>query len=372
MLILAAVLAIFVYGMIAAMLGTILPDLSKKFSLTPKQNGSIALAQAIGLMIASLAVGPLIDLQGKKIGLLIGLALIALSLLALPWSKGFGQIAMFMLVLGLGGGIIVTGANALASDISEDKRAATLNMLNLFFGLGGLVTPLVSARLLNNESNKICNFAAILTLATLAVHAVTEMPAPSGQVAFQFSKVTDLLSNGSLMMLAALLFLYVAAEVGVWNWLARHLIAQGVPEKNAMTILSLGFALGLLVGRVAVSPILVSVPATQVLLGASVLMAATTYLMLQSANPKTAWILVFLGGVAMAPVFPTTLAVVGDRFKDMTATAMGVAITCGWLGLVVSSPIIGSVAGDDPKKLKTALLLLPAVSVVMVVVSLAL
>jgi len=94
--------------------------------------------------------------------------------------------------------------------------------------------------------------------------------------------------------------------------------------------------------------------------------------MLQSANPKTAWILVFLGGVAMAPVFPTTLAVVGDRFKDMTATAMGVAITCGWLGLVVSSPIIGSVAGDDPKKLKTALLLLPAVSVVMVVVSLAL
>ena len=79
MLILAAVLAIFVYGMIAAMLGTILPDLSKKFSLTPKQNGNIALAQAIGLMIASLAVGPLIDLQGKKIGLLIGLALICIG-----------------------------------------------------------------------------------------------------------------------------------------------------------------------------------------------------------------------------------------------------------------------------------------------------
>ncbi len=42
MLIFAAILAIFVYGMIAAMLGTILPDLSKRFKLTPAQNGTIA------------------------------------------------------------------------------------------------------------------------------------------------------------------------------------------------------------------------------------------------------------------------------------------------------------------------------------------
>lgn len=58
MLILAAVLSIFVYGMIAAMLGTILPDLSQRFKLTPAQNGRIAMAQAIGLMIGSFAAGP--------------------------------------------------------------------------------------------------------------------------------------------------------------------------------------------------------------------------------------------------------------------------------------------------------------------------
>lgn len=372
MLILAAILAIFVYGMIAAMLGTILPDLSKKFSMTPKQNGNVALSQAIGLMISSLGVGPLIDLQGKKVGLLLGLALVALSLLALPRSKSYTQVALYMLILGLGGGIIVTGANALAYDVSPDQQATTLNLLNLFFGLGGLVTPLVSARMLSNDSNKLCMFAAVLTIVTLAVHAITTMPAPSGTVAFQFSQVTDLITNPALAMLAAFLFLYVAAEVGVWNWLARHLIAQGVPEKSAVTILSLGFALGLLIGRVAVSPILTSVSPVHVLIGAAIAMTVTTYLMLQSADAKVAGILVFLAGVAMAPVFPTTLAVVGGRFPDMTATAMGTAITAGWLGLVVSSPIIGSIAGEDPKRLKTALLVLPAVSLVMVGVGFAL
>ena len=57
MLFTAAILGIFVYGMIAAMLGTILPDLSQKYSLTPKQNGNIALLQAVGLMVGSFSSG---------------------------------------------------------------------------------------------------------------------------------------------------------------------------------------------------------------------------------------------------------------------------------------------------------------------------
>jgi len=71
MLILAAILAIFVYGMIAAMLGTILPDLATRFHLTPKQNGAIAFYQALGLIIASISVGPLIDNEGKKVGMVL-------------------------------------------------------------------------------------------------------------------------------------------------------------------------------------------------------------------------------------------------------------------------------------------------------------
>ena len=174
------------------------------------------------------------------------------------------------------------------------------------------------------------------------------------------------------MALAFFLFLYVACEVGVWNWLARHLIAQGVPEPKALTVMSLGFALGLLLGRVAVSPVLSSVTPERVLLGSAVFMTITTLIMLQSASPNTAWLLVFLAGVAMAPVFPTTLAVVGARFPAMAATATGIAATSGWLGLVVSSPIIGGIAGDDPKRLKKALLVLPAMSAIMVVVALTL
>ena len=371
MRIFAAILAIFVYGMIAAMLGTILPDLSERFHLTPTQNGTIAFAQALGLMIASLAVGPLLDTQGDKIGLILGLLCIAGSLFALPKSRSYGAIVFLLFLLGVGGGIVVTGANALSSAASPEHRATALNLVNLFFGLGGLATPFISANLFKRNWVLLCYTVATLTVGTLVFQAVTPMPAPAGSAGFLLADVGPLLGRPLLLLSGLFLFLYVGCEVGVWNWLPRHLIAQGIPESKALNILSLGFALGLLIGRVAVSPILIHVPAATVTLASSVAMAVTTFLMLRTNKPVAAAVLVFLAGLAMAPVFPTTLAIVGTAFPRMTGTAIGFAITCGWAGLAVSSRIIGAIAGPDPQRLKKALLLIPGSAVLMIGLNLA-
>ena len=371
MLIFAAIVAIFVYGMTAALLGTILPDLSDRFHLSPSQNGTIAFAQALGLIIASLAVGPLLDNEGKKLGLILGLAFIAVALFALPRSSGFRSIVFLLFLLGVGGGIVVTGANALVSDVSEAHRATALNMVNLFFGLGGLVTPFIAANLFARNWIRLCYTVATLTVLTLAVQAAAKMPAPSGAGGFVLAAAAPVLGRPLLFLLGLFLFLYVSCEVGIWNWLPRHLIAQGIPESRALNILSLGFALGLLIGRVGVSPILIHAPAIKVLLVAAIGMAVTTFLMLRSNNPLTAAAFVFLAGLSMAPVFPTTLAIVGDTFPRMTGTAIGFVITCGWVGLAVSSRIIGFIAGGDPQRLKKALLVIPASAVLMVILDLA-
>ena len=368
-LIVAAILAIFVYGMIAAMLGTILPS----FQFTPDESGSVALAQALGLVLASLAAGPLTDNKGKKLTLVISLALIAIALFLLANAeRNPTQVAMYMFLQGFGGGMLVTSANALVSDINPDKRAATLNFLNLFFGLGGMATPFVAANLLGGDAMRIAYAAAILTAAVFVFHAITPMPAPTGERGFKASELGQVLGRPALWLLSLFLFLYVAAEVGVWNWLAKYLISRGVPEANALNILSLGFALGLLVGRVVISRVLIKVAAPTVTLGAAVAMTITTWLMLQTGDPTIAWVAVFCAGLAMAPVFPTTLAMVGDAFPVATATAMGIVITFGWIGLAVSSPIIGGIAGGSDAALGRALLVLPAASAVMIVVNIAL
>ncbi len=375
MLIFAAILAIFVYGMIAAMLGTILPDLSARFRLTPAQNGAIAFAQALGLMVASIAVGPLLDTQGDKAGLILGLIAIAAALFALPRARGFASIVALLFLLGVGGGIVVTGANALSSVAAT--RTAPPSSTSSTSSSAWEDSPLPSS-------------PPISSGATGSASATPSPPSPSSPSPYRQPRpcprppaprhspsrtpapcLPRCSASHFLLLLGLFLFLYVSCEVGVWNWLPRHLIAQGIPESRALNILSLGFALGLLVGRVGVSPILIRVPAVQVLLAASIAMAASTFLMLRTRRPGPAAALVFIAGLAMAPVFPTTLAIVGTAFPAFTGTAIGFAITCGWAGLAVSSRIIGALAGDNPQRLQSALLLIPASSVLMIGLSLA-
>jgi FHS family L-fucose permease-like MFS transporter len=364
MLIFAASLAIFVYGMVASMLGTINPALAAKFNLDNLQSSYIALAQGIGLVIASVSVGPLLDRRGKKVGLLLGLGLVAISSFILANASGYATMVFTMAIMGMGGGITLTAANALGSDVSESRRAIVLNFLNVFVGLGGLVTPFVAGNLLHGDAIRVAYGAAVLTAVTFVIQVFTKVPPPV-PVAGRPASSAGVFRQPLLYILALSVLLYTACEFAVWNWLPKYLIAQGIPETRALNILSLGFALGLLVGRVAVTPILIKIPPLTVTMVSAVLMGLTTYAMLQATTATAAGVIVFCCGLAMAPVFPTTIALVGNLFKEGTATAIGFTITCGFTGLVVSSPIIGWLSGTDPRGLGTGLLVLPVCSAIM-------
>ena len=371
MLIFAACLAVFVYGMVASMLGTINPGLASKFQLDNVQTGYMALAQGLGLVIASVSVGPLMDKRGKKVGLLLGLGLVTVAMLLLANASGYEMAMAAMLVMGVGGGITLTGANALGSDVSESRRATVLNFLNVFVGLGGLVTPFVAGNLLSSNAVRVAYGGAILTAIAFLVQVGTRMPAPA-KGSGESGGSGAIFKRPVLYLLALTIFLYTACEFGVWNWLVRYLITQGIAESTALTILSLGFALGLLLGRVAIAPVLIKIPPLTVTLGSAIAMAVTTFAMLRATDSTTAAVAVFCVGLAMAPLFPTTIAVVGNTFKQGTATAIGFMITCGFSGVTLSSPLIGWLAGPDPKGLGNGLLVLPVFSIVIVGINLVL
>lgn len=360
----------FVYGMIAALAGTIVPQLSRKLGLTPEQIGNVFLAQALGMVLASVSAGPLVDNRGKKTGFLLALTMIGGALFLLPNASNYGAILACMVLLGLGGGTMSTASNTMVSDAYPERRATIFTLLKVFYGVGGFVSPFLGANLFSGNTITLAYVIAALAVATLILATATAVPPPSGERRFRLAHAGELLGRPPLYLFSVLMFLYVACEVGVFNWLARHLIAQGVSERAALNILSLGFALGLLLGRVAFAGILLKVSAANVTLVAACAMAVTTFLMVRTVHPTTAGIVAFLVGVAMAPVFPGVLAMVGDAFPKMTGTALGFVITCGWAGLAVSSRLIGAIAGSDPRGIQTGLLVLPIFSVLMIVVNL--
>jgi fucose permease len=302
--------------------------------------------------------------------MVLSLAIITATIFTLPNVSGYAAVMICWLALGFGGGVLVTAGNALVSDISEERRGPVLNLLNLFFGLGLMATPFIHANVVAHDAVKLCYLIAGLAAATLLLNIFTAMPPPSGERGLKLSEANQLLGRPALYLLAMLLFLYVACEVGFTTWLPRYLIGQGISSTTALNALS-GFAFGILIGRVVVTPILIKIAYSTVTLVAAILMAITTFMALQTVDVTLLGIAVFCAGLAMAPVFPTTLAMVGGAFPKATGTAMGIVITSGWIGYAISSPIIGAIAGDDPKRLQTALLLFPAASVLMIFVVMA-
>lgn len=365
MLILSAILAIFAYGLIAPILGALLPS----YALSAGQQGTLATLYALGLVVASLCAGPFIDIRGNKLALITGLALVVASLAAAPNAGGYHGLLAVYFVLGLGGGIVVTGSNTLAGAVDPARRGSVLNFLNLFFGLGSIITTYIASE--HIDPALVCYVIAALAAVGLIVNAVTRMPSPSGKVSFQLSEVPALLTKAPLILLSLFLFLYVACEVGVWNWLKTYLVdTVHFDPRSAGHVVSYGFAFGILLGRVVVSRILIKVPALTVTLVVSALMAITTYTMLHLTSNAAITAAVFCAGLSMAPVFPTTLAMAQDAFPRGTATAMGIVVTFGWIGLAVSSPIIGALA--EGGAYRRALMLIPIFSILMVLVTLAL
>ncbi len=279
------------------------------------------------------------------------------------------MVAMF--VLGIGGGTIVTASNTLVSDIGEEKRGSLLSFANVFFGLGGLLTPFIAANLLRGNSIGLGYLVAALAAVLLVVHATTPMP-PPGPDGFHLSQALRLPGKSLLLLLSLFIFLYVACEVAVWNWLTKYLVGQGISRSLALNILGFGFASGIMFGRLIGSRLLMRYSAISVSFICSCLMVVTTYWALNSSSPAIACLSVLCAGVAMGPVYPSAMAITGDAFTQMTATCLGIVITSGWLGAAASSWFIGLIAGSNDEHLRGALLLVPAFATAMIAINLGL
>lgn len=368
MLIFVACVVIFIYGMLASLLGTIVPSLGATLALSNAQIGYLALSQGLGLAGTSVVAGALIDAKGKKTGILIGLAasLIGLAVLSHPVSLSLSIVAMA--ILGCGGSLVIVGSNAIANDVPDARRAATITFLNVFAGLGGFATPFIAGNLLGSDAVKSAYCGMAISAAALVLAIVTPMPHQTTESASGPAGGRSIFSHPILYVLAAVTFLYTACEFGMWNWFPKFLISTGIPSAKALNILSLGFASGLLIGRMIATKLLAKAapyPVTLVCCGA---MGLVSVAILKAPSFAGGAVLVFLMGFVMAPIFPTTIAIVGKLFRQQAATAIGFAITCGFSGLVVSSPLIGWLAGSDPNGLSKALLVLPAFAGIIVVI----
>src|SRR5438067_205258 len=146
----AACSAMFLFGIVLAMLGTIfgLQEMRDRLHVDLAQQGDIFLALFLGVFLSTVLVGPVIDSYGNKIVLGTSALLVAAALVLFSMAVSFAAAVMAAFLIGFGGGGLNTAANALVADLYRDDRGAMLNAVGMFFGFGALVLPLFAATLI--------------------------------------------------------------------------------------------------------------------------------------------------------------------------------------------------------------------------------
>ncbi|HEY6802853.1 MAG TPA: MFS transporter [Pyrinomonadaceae bacterium] len=405
-----AFLGIFLYGLLAALPGSVLPTLERnQFLPGDSAVGTFLLINAVGAVLAYVVSGPLIDRLGKKFALLFGTVLILAAMAGFAFIVSKVQAASALLLiflcsflLGLGANAIVAAGHALMADAADTWRNAALNLLDICFGLGLASLPLVVQTLQSRGGLPLIFWSlGALSLFLLVVILASRFPAPLQSHSSTAGEAGSLFSNPSFLLLAAALFMYVGAEVSVGKWVVtfmerdpRILASQGIApaqlgaissmspealtsffEKDALGIgiagyalwtLSL-FAIALLVGRL-VSSLLLGVLKLNsfvlITLG-SLITALSLVLSFTASSAGTVRLGLIAAGFGMGPIFPTSVGLASIMNPKIAGTAMSLVMGVGFAGLLVIPPAVGYVSSAVGGDVRTGLFAVITAAVLM-------
>src|SRR5882672_8252961 len=408
-----AFLGIFVYGLLAALPGSVLPTLERNQYL-PNDSAvaTFLLINAIGAVLAYLVSGPIIDRFGKKFALFFGAALVvasmsgfALTVTNLQAAAALLLIFSCSLVLGLGANAIVAAGHALVVDVAAIWRNAALNLLDICFGLGLASLPLVVQRLQQRGGLgwifwSLGGAAVVLLVLVLA----SRFPKPMLSESSPRGEAKGLFRNPSFLLLAAALFMYVGTEVSVGKWVVtfmerdpRILASQGLSSAELQTLAHsspdllskffesdpLGyavagyalstltlFAVALLGGRLVSSFLLGIVKVNSILLmtAGSALTTVSLIIAFTANTAGTVRLGLIAAGFGMGPIFPTSVGLASVMMPRIAGTAMSLVMGIGFAGLLLIPPAVGyvsSAAGGAAGDVRTGLIAVITASIIM-------
>ncbi len=345
----------FAAGVSLASLGPVLPELAGNVDAELAALGAVFTVLYGGALVSQLVTGAIVDRVGHRPVLVAGPALAGVGMIGIVAGPSLAIVLAAGLLMGLGYGALVVGANLVVADTFEDGGAGELNLTNVFFGVGAIAGPAAIGVLLaalGTSLPVLWAAAGVLFLVSASAFALRlpwkgrESPgharcsagaggAPGGPVARPSRRgaIRTLLSSPLLWIFGLILLLYVGTEGSMGAWLATYLgLTAGTPlDQGALA--TAGFWLALTAGRLlaAVASTRLAAPHLLLVSICGALVGGVGLVLGMGSAPVTI-VASVLVGLSFGPIYPTTIALVAIRFPTGTGTVAGVVMTLGSLG----------------------------------------
>jgi MFS family permease len=121
----------------------LLPTIREEYGFSLQAGGLLATVFTLGMALAGLPAGYLVDRFSRKTVLLVSIVIYSVGTLATPLASGWASMAVYRIISGFGEGMQAAALFAAVGAFFHRQRGLALGALGVAFGLGVIVGPLL-------------------------------------------------------------------------------------------------------------------------------------------------------------------------------------------------------------------------------------
>lgn len=336
-IVLLAFSIMFMNGVVNNLRGQVGPYIMNDFGLNYSRLGFLLSFISIGAMLVFFISGKLIEKFGLIKIIFYGIIYNIFALTTVYLSINYYTLLPAFFLVGSGITILnISSVNLISISYSE-KRGKMINLLHLFYGVGGIIAPYFVTLVLNIGFgwNYSFLFSIILLIIIFFEFNSTSIPQMEAGSENSMKKTSELLKDKKVILFSLIIFLQVGVEFSIVTWLAPFLKDVQSRSDLAVSFYVSMFFITFTIGRLLASNFVERVGYYNYLIysgGIAALFISTALI-----GGYNLTILIPLAGLFLAGQVPTLQAAILDTFGNSGIKVVGFSQTAGMIGLTVLS-----------------------------------
>ena len=343
----AAYAAMFVFGIVMALLGAVLPVLSEQLDFDLARAGNLFFTLNFAVMLSMLGIGPLMDRAGKRPVLMAGVFIVVVALLLIAGASSYSTLLIAVFLLGIGGAALNGASNMAITDLYTDPRlkSSAMNLLGVFFGIGASFLPLVIGSLLKSVGlTNILLVAVGLSVLPGILFLGVRFPAAGQAQGFRLAEAGQVIRNPLVLLFGFVLFFQSGSEFIISGYTSTFLRRDlGSSISSASCLLAVYWGC-FVVGRIIASRLVLKVTSTTLVLASALGSALGAGLLAFSPTREVATLALAIIGLSFASIFPTTLSQAASTFHSYLGTVFGMLFAIALIGGMTMPWAVGQIA----------------------------
>jgi len=275
--------------------------IQSEYTVSISQSALVPLLNTAGVLISNFAGGFLIASMGLKTSLQLGLLFGLLGTALFATSYSFLQVLMGVFFIGMTTGTVFMSLTSIFASL--DSKYANYGLFHAFFGIGGIVSPLITAFFLkaNFSYRNIFALYTVVMALNLVYTSMLKYLENTRHPAIQPKEALGIISRPLVYLTLLIFLLYAGTEIGITTW-SGNLFEKAflLSKSNAQLLLSTFWA-AYTFGRIITEYIDRKLGAIRTIILSSVMVIISIAAMLTIKNSV---MFIFIG-LFLGPIFPT-------------------------------------------------------------------